>query len=157
MIVDCEHGSVVIPSYTLVNVFDKDNQLIKTFDGKTSHYENFLDAVRSRKSTDLHADILQGHVSSGLCHTANISYRLGKQVQPDELRASLRDNKELDETLGRMQEHLGANAVDLKKTPVTLGPALNFDPNTERFKDNESANGLLATAYRAPFVVPKMV
>ena len=157
VIVDCEHGSVVIPSYTLVNVFDKDNQLIKTFDGKTSHYENFLDAVRSRKSTDLHADILQGHVSSGLCHTANISYRLGKQVKPDELRASLRDNKELDETLGRMQEHLGANAVDLKKTPVTLGPALNFDPNTERFKDNESANGLLATAYRAPFVVPKMV
>ena len=44
------------------------------------HFGNFIAAVRSRKTADLNADILEGHYSSALCHLANISYRLGEQV-----------------------------------------------------------------------------
>ncbi|MBW7997278.1 MAG: Gfo/Idh/MocA family oxidoreductase [Candidatus Glassbacteria bacterium] len=47
------------------------------------HRRNFIDAVRSRKSTDLGADILEGHLSSSLCHLANISYRLGRELSFD--------------------------------------------------------------------------
>ena len=44
--------------------------------GGASHYANFLDAVRSGKTEDLHCDILEGHRSSTLPNLANISYRL---------------------------------------------------------------------------------
>jgi predicted dehydrogenase len=47
------------------------------------HRQNFIDAVRSGTPGDLNADILQGHLSSSLCHLANISYRLGRQLQFD--------------------------------------------------------------------------
>lgn len=45
------------------------------------HFDNFLAAVRSRNSSDLHADIEEGHQSAALCHLANISYRLGRKLK----------------------------------------------------------------------------
>ncbi len=47
------------------------------------HVENFLAAVRSRKQSDLHGDIEQGHLSAALCHLANISYRTGRKLSFD--------------------------------------------------------------------------
>ena len=47
------------------------------------HVENFLQAVRSRKQSDLHADIEEGHLSAALCHLANISYRTGRKLTFD--------------------------------------------------------------------------
>ena len=44
------------------------------------HFGNFIAAVRSRKTEDLNADILEGRHSAALCHLANISYRLGEPV-----------------------------------------------------------------------------
>src|SRR6202030_283629 len=104
---------------------------------------NFIDDVRSRKHTDLHADIQEGHLSSSLCHTANISYRLGKPHSPEQIREAVKDHKDLAEMLGRMEEHLAANKVDLTKSPATLGAVLNMDPKTERFLDNDHANQML--------------
>ncbi|MBI3281068.1 MAG: gfo/Idh/MocA family oxidoreductase, partial [Acidobacteria bacterium] len=45
-----------------------------------SHFENFINCVRSRKVEDLYCDILEGHMSATLCHLANISYRLGRKL-----------------------------------------------------------------------------
>ncbi|MDA2924779.1 Gfo/Idh/MocA family oxidoreductase [Acidobacteria bacterium AH-259-L09] len=45
-----------------------------------SHFENFIDCMRSRRWQDLHADILEGHLSTTLCHLANISYRTGRKL-----------------------------------------------------------------------------
>ena len=60
------------------SLFDPKGKLVRTFEGKSeSHFANFLKAVRSRKVTDLNADILEGHQSTALCHIGNISYRLG--------------------------------------------------------------------------------
>ena len=56
-----------------------------------------------------------------------------------------------------MVAHLEANEVDLKKTPLTLGPKLTFDPKTETFPGNAQANELLTRDYREPFVVPQSV
>jgi predicted dehydrogenase len=41
------------------------------------HFQNFVDSIRSRQTPN--ADILEGHRSTLLSHTANISYRLGGQ------------------------------------------------------------------------------
>src|SRR5438132_136880 len=71
IITDCEGGSMVIPSYNEALVYDKAGEQIKHFKGSSSHFENFIQAVRSRQHTQLKADILEGHLSSALCHTGN--------------------------------------------------------------------------------------
>ncbi len=48
-----------------------------------NHWANFIQAVRSRKVEDLHADIEEGHRSSVLMHLANISYRTGRSIDFD--------------------------------------------------------------------------
>ena len=155
--VECEGGTIVIPSYNSARALDKDGKEIKKFQGSSSHFANFLKAVRSRKKSDLNADILEGHLSSSLCHTANISYQLGKNRSPEQIRDAIKDNKDLSEMLGRMEEHLAANKVDLKKTPTKLGLALTMDPRTETFLNNSDANRYLTREYRTPFVVPENV
>jgi predicted dehydrogenase len=157
VVVDCEGGRMVIPSYTAATVLDKEGKEIKSFKGSSSHYKNFIDAVHSRKHEELHADILDGHISSALCHTGNLSYRLGKSESPEEIRDSIKNNKDLAESLDRMQEHMAANKVDFKLTPLKLGVALDMDPKTERFTGNEEANKMLRRDYRKPFVVPEKV
>jgi predicted dehydrogenase len=157
IVVDCEGGSMVIPGYTGATMLDKSGVEIKKFSGSSSHFANFIDAVRSRKQTDLNADILEGHLSSALCHTGNISYQLGKTQSPEEIREAVKSNKDLAEAVGRMEEHLAANNVDLKKTPATLGTALKMDPKTERFIGNSKADKMLTRDYRKPFAVPAKV
>lgn len=157
VIVQCEGGYVVIPSYTAATAFDKDGNRVKDFKGASDHYQNFIDAVRSRKHTDLKADILEGHLSSALCHMGNVSYLLGKEAGPDEIKSTIRNDKNLQEAFGRMEEHLGRNNVDLTATKATLGVFLKMDPKTERFIGNDKANELLTREYRKPFVVPEKV
>jgi predicted dehydrogenase len=157
MVMECENGRMVIPNYTGAAFYDKEGNKIKEFKGASDHFANFIAAVRSRKVSDLHADILEGHLSSALCHTGNISYRLGKTHSPEEIRDAVKADKPLAEALGRMEKHLAANNVDLKRTPATLGAVLTMDPKTERFLGNDTANQMLTREYRKPFVVPETV
>lgn len=157
VVVDCEGGSIVIPSYTKALAYDKSGKEIKAWDGGGDHFENFIRAVRSRKYSDLTADAHDGHISAALCHTANISYQVGKKASPDEIRDAIKNNKDAAEALGRMEEHLAANKVDLKTTPATLGAVLKIDPKTERIIGNDAASKLLTRDYRKPFVVPEKV
>jgi predicted dehydrogenase len=48
-----------------------------------NHFANFIDAVRSRKHSDLNAPIEEGAISTTLVHLANISYRLGRTLNFD--------------------------------------------------------------------------
>jgi hypothetical protein len=48
-----------------------------------NHYANFIEAVRSRKHSDLNAPIEEGAISTTLVHLANISYRLGRTLNFD--------------------------------------------------------------------------
>ena len=122
-----------------------------------NHFENFLKAVQSRNPKDLNAEILEGHLSSALCHTGNISYRLGQEKRSEEIMEAIKANNAAAETFERMKEHLARNDVDLNKTKATLGVFLEMDPETEKFKDNEAADALLTRKYRKPFVVPEKV
>ena len=139
------------------SLFDLDGNLVRTFEGRSeSHFANFLKAVRSRKREELNAEILEGHISTALCHIGNISWRLGKTASPSELREQLKTFKSQDDeqaTLDRTLEHLRENDIDLEKTELTLGPWLELDGNKERFLNHSEANALLARKYRNPFVV----
>jgi len=98
------------------SLFDPAGNLVRKFEGPAeSHFANFLKAVRSRKTSDLHADILEGHQSTALCHAGNISYRLGQPASPGEFREKLSQIKaspEAQETLERTRQHLEENGVD---------------------------------------------
>ena len=50
---------------------------------KNEHFVNFIDCMRSRKAEDLHAPVLEGHLSAVLVHLANASYRLGRTLNFD--------------------------------------------------------------------------
>jgi hypothetical protein len=121
------------------------------------HFGNFIAAVRSRKVEDLNADILEGHYSAALCHLANISYRLGREVPFNKPARAFGDDKEAYETLGRMEEHLKDNGVALDGLTYRLGRKLAVDAATETFVGDAEANRLLTRPYRAPFVVPEHV
>jgi predicted dehydrogenase len=157
VIIHCEGGHVLIPDYDSAIAFDRQGQEIKKWSGADDHFLNFVQAVRSRKVRDLNSDILEGHLSSALCHTGNVSYRLGRRSTPEVLREALRGQKDGLETLGRMTEHLAANGVNLDVDQATLGVFLKMSPGSERFKGNDAANALLTREYRAPFVVPAKV
>jgi hypothetical protein len=174
-VIECEHGYVVIPTYTEAVIHDKDGKEIARFDGKkkrdatadatptglsaesSGHHGNWVDAIRSRNPKELHAEIREGHLSAGLVHCGNISYRLGACKPPGEIKESLKDNKTLAEAFDRMAGHLEANGVDLAKDNLQLGLPLKFDPEAEQFADNPQANEMRTRKYRAPFVVPEKV
>jgi predicted dehydrogenase len=126
--------------------------------GGERHHQNFIDAVRSRKVSDLNADIEKGHFSSALCHMGNISYRLGKKMSVSEARSTI-DNEYLMDSFDRMIEHLKVNEVDLEKELITMGPMLTMDPEQEKFvgECSDWANMYLKRNYREPFVVPDKV
>jgi predicted dehydrogenase len=155
VVVLCEGGCQVNNK-----VFDPKGTLIREFQPSTEEVgANFLAAVRSRKAADLVADIEEGHLSAALVHMGNTSYRLGTTVSDDQVRERIDGRKDLAGSYARFVEHLGANGIDLGKTPATLGPMLTMDPATERFAGDfsEEANALAHPVYRQPFVVPEKV
>jgi hypothetical protein len=157
IVVECEGGYVLVPSYNEAVVFDKDGQEIKRFKeekvNEDDHFGNFIKAVRSRNEGDLNAPIHEGHLSSALCHTANISYRLGSQTPAAAVREQIKGDPDALPTFERMTEHLAANNVDLEKTAVTLGMVLNMNPGNQKFIKAKNANELLARGPREPFVL----
>ncbi len=157
-VIDCEGGYIVVPGYFNAIAYDKAGKVVKEFKGKDGHMQNFMDVVRSRKLADRRGPIEEGHVSSALCHLGNISHQLGKTATPDSVREKIKSDRFLAEAYGRMEQHLGANKVDLKKTPPTLGILLTVDGNKESFTgvDAAAANAMLKRNYRAPFVVPQL-
>jgi predicted dehydrogenase len=159
VVAHCEGGQVFVPGYAAEGAaaYDKDGKLIQKWSGTEDHFANFIKAVRSRKREDLHAEILEGHLSSALCHTGNISYRLGEQSTPDEIREQIKADRDALSTFERMVEHLRVNDVRLDGSPATLGAMLKMDPDAERFIGHEQANELLSREYRVPFVVPAEV
>jgi predicted dehydrogenase len=156
VVVQCEDGYFV-GGWAYDNKGKKIKQFKRT--GGSGHHANFIKAVRSRKVSDLNADIAEGHLSSALCHIGNISYRLGKETSRDEVMEAIKGNSQMLDAFERLQEHLLVNAVDVKATPRILGPWLEIDIDNEKFIGDfhEQANELVKRRYREPFVVPEQV
>ncbi len=170
--VQYEGGHVVVPDYNSAAAFGKDGKMVKRWgnyaapkdsedpgkpdnSGQGSHHQNWTKSLRSRKAGELNAEILEGHLSSGLCHTGNISLRLGKKQAPGAILEKVKGNKEAADSYERMAEHLKKNGIDLEKEQLTLGEFLTMDTKTEKFIENAAADKLLTREYRAPYIVPE--
>jgi predicted dehydrogenase len=140
---------------------DRAGRLIRQFrgDGGVTHPANFVAAMRSRKPHELRAEVLDGHVSTALCHLANISYLVGCRRSPERIAKALADNELLGDSLSRLVKHVELNQVDLAETPLTLGSWLTVDTKAERFvgEAGEWANMYLSRTYRRPFAMPEKV
>lgn len=157
VIIECEGGYMVNPSYTSATAYDNDGNEIRKFNGGGNHHANWLDAVRSRKVSDLNSDIIEGHVSSALCHTGNISYRMGQLASPKQVADVLNSLPNMAEAGQRMWEHLQANNIDLNREKTYLGPVLEMYEGMELFVGNDKANAMMTRDYRYPFVVPDYI
>ena len=125
--------------------------------GKVDIFENFIQAVRNRKENHLDAHVYEGHVSSGLCHLANLSYRLGEKSGFSKKNKDFGGNKKAYEYFERMQEHLKENGLTLEGTDYIVGRTLNFDSKTESITGDDEANKMLSRTYRPPYMVPNKV
>ena len=65
------------------------------------HFTNFIDAVRSRDASTLHAPVETAHTSSALAHLGNIAYRLGRQLEFDPKSETFVGDTEADAMLTR--------------------------------------------------------
>jgi hypothetical protein len=63
------------------------------------HFVNFIDCMRSRDAQNLHAPILEGHLSATLVHLGNASYRLGRTLNYDPEKEEVVGDKEAMELL----------------------------------------------------------
>lgn len=157
VVVQCEYGYV---NLTELVAFNNDGKEVKRFksisDGPQA---SFINAVRSRKISDIRTDILEGHLSTALCHMGNISYRIGTESSSEQIKEVMQSDKDLLESFERFVNHLSANGIRLKKIPSVLGPWLKMNSTKERFfgKFSRQANKLLTRDYRKPFIVPEQV
>ncbi len=148
-----EKGVMVMPSYSDATVYDNDGNKLIEFHGGGDHFRNFVDAVKTRKRESLFADIEEGHLSSALCHLGNISYFLGQDAPFNPRTKAFGDDKDAYEVIGRTEQHLAANGINLSETNYKLGKKLELVPGKEMFKNRE-ANQYLSREYRKGFEVP---
>ena len=158
VIVQCENGYVVIPSYTAAVAYDNDNNQLEKWNGGGNHYQNFLQAVEAHDIRLLNAPIEEGHLSSALCHTGGVSHQLGESMSKREITEAMESESELfQDSAQRMFEHLSANGVNLKDdSAIILGADIKMNPTTETVIGNDRAAAMMSRDYRAGFEVPKL-
>jgi predicted dehydrogenase len=142
---------------TRAAVFDRRGRTRGVLRGPAlSHFDNFIDAVRGRRSEILRADIAQGCRSSAMIHFANAAYRAGRALGLEEIARELTSTPVADDvrdTLERMRAHLEEAGVDLKPGLASSG-WLEVDGRREAFADRAEANRFLAAHHRPPFSLP---
>lgn len=158
-LLQCEKGYIVVGNnYDKAQAYDNEGKLIKSW--KTSgmsHFTNWLNAVATRNSSLLNAEVHETHLSSSLCFMGSISHRLGEQKRAEEIAEVVAGCDLLANSFDRLAGHLRANDVDIDgEDMLTLGASLELDPKTEMFVGNDKANELRTRKQRAPFIIPDL-
>jgi predicted dehydrogenase len=149
VVVECEGGTVSL--YRGI-AWDRDGKQVAKFSGGGDHFVNFISAVRSGSRDALNAEVEVGHVSTAVCHTGNISYRVGEVAPAARQRAAVAEVPILADMYERFVKHLQANEIDVDS--ATLGPWLDVDRDREQFVDHDRANELVRGDYRDPYRLP---
>ncbi len=77
-------GYLVVSGYTKWEIFrGRKPELVESGEAKTEHFENFIKAVRSRKTEDQHGPVETAHYSAALAHLGNIAFQRGKKLRFD--------------------------------------------------------------------------
>jgi predicted dehydrogenase len=68
---------------------------------EVTHFQNFIDCVRSRNRQNLNCEVEQGHLSTSLCHLANIAFRTGRKLIFDPKTETFPNDAEANQFLTR--------------------------------------------------------
>jgi predicted dehydrogenase len=68
---------------------------------EVDHFENFIAAMRSRRIEDLHCEVEEGHLSTSLCHLANIALRTRRALVFDPASEAFPGDEEANALLTR--------------------------------------------------------
>lgn len=145
---------LVIYQDGFASLCDADGAVISRFEGKQeNHYQNFIDSILYGVDKKLAGDLYEGHVSSGLCHLGNISYRLGSMV--DDLSISRRVSQleppqMIKDLLKRVRSNLRANGDD---RPLILGDLLQIEKSNGHIRNHPQASELMSKKYRYGFEI----
>ncbi len=77
-------GHMVISGYTRWDLYrGRKPELVESGEAPTKHYENFIDAVRSRNTQDQNGPVESAHTSAALAHLGNIAFERQRILQFD--------------------------------------------------------------------------
>jgi predicted dehydrogenase len=98
-------GYLAIDGYTKYQTWmgkeGKDQQPGPAMEKGGDHFANFIDVVRSRKRSDLNAEIEEGAASTICMHLANLSYKVGRTLHFDEKTMSVVGDHEANKLFTR--------------------------------------------------------
>lgn len=139
---------------------DLNGKEIRKFKGKShgnSHQDNFLECVKSRKSSDLNAEIQIGHDSTGWCNLANVAHRAGGKFSTGKARKAV-NLETWPELLNEMRKQLSGYGIKGATKQLSMSPILTHDPETEMFTGEgaEMANALNKREGHGDFKVPEI-
>ncbi len=129
--------------------------------GAGNHFFNFIESCYQRRPEIIKADVRCGYLSACLTHLGNISYYLGEnnKISIENTRKILGNMPDGDEQLrifDRTTSHLEQNGIDLKRTPLSMGPLLKIDSKKESFIDNSDASQMEYCVQRKGFEIPNL-
>lgn len=76
-------------------IFDNKNNPVEkpTTKRGTDHQQNWLDAVKSRNTTNLRSEIGSMDQTTAICHLANLAYLAGRELEWDSTKQEIKDDK----------------------------------------------------------------
>jgi hypothetical protein len=137
VVAQCEHGYINIAENGGAIAYDNDGKKIQAFEGSDNgaHRKNWIKAIQTRKVT--HGLLEEGHLSTSMCHLANISYLAGAEKANAQLADAVASDLTTKDAYWRMLDHLKSNEVDLDATKPIVGPLLKVDGKTETLSHAE--------------------
>ncbi len=157
VVIDCEQGSLHVPSYTEAHAYGPDGEHLLSWKGGRDllHYGNFIDAVRSRKASAQAMPLVEGHVSSALCHVGNMAHLVGVQEDSSSIGTRVAAQPEVAGAFERMVAHLERNGALSKSELLSFGD-IQVDPKTEGFGPKR-LQALARRDGRGEFTIPETV
>ncbi|PXA04421.1 dehydrogenase [Coraliomargarita sinensis] len=120
------------------------------------HMLNFFDAVRSRRTQDLRAPLINSCKSAAIPHFANISLRTGEQVPLAKLPSVLPQTAEFADVIERQSKQLKNWNIDFEKTLCTVGSNVILNPATGDVSGPANAAAFNRPQFRKGFEVPEL-
>ena len=95
-------GYMAISGYTKWEIFrGRKPELVESGEAPTRHYENFIAAVRSRKTEDQNGPVETAHYAAGLAHLGNIAFQRGKTLDFDPRAQQFTNDDRANKMLGK--------------------------------------------------------
>lgn len=156
LLVQCEGGQLRGGLGGTYAVAPDGKTTIKKFpgDGGAKHQSNFIDAVRSRSSSEIASPVAPAERAAAIAHLSNISFRAG----------STSSGKALDDLLGdqpAVRKILAEHAKQLSDWGITapvykIGPRLTIDPASGNLSAAGLDPALIRPACRPEFAIPEL-